>query len=51
MTQPQGQQAQAFSMNFRGEFGVENGKCVVKSISCNANPATACKGIEGWQKN
>ncbi len=32
MTQPQGQQAQAFSMNFRGEFGVENGKCVVKNF-------------------
>ncbi len=51
MTQPQGQQAQAFSMNFRGEFGVENGKCVVKNISCNAKPATACKGFEGWRKN
>lgn len=50
MTQPQGKKAQEFSMNFRGDFAVENGKCVVKSISCSPQSTSVCQGLEGWKK-
>ncbi len=43
--------SQQLSMDLNAEFGAEAGKCVIKSISCTAQPATACDKLNSWRKN
>ena len=39
------------SMTLSSEMGVENGKCIVKKVTCNSIPTSSCKSINSWEKD
>jgi hypothetical protein len=46
-----GNESQKIVMNLNAEFGVTDGQCAVKKVTCAAEPITLCKSFDGWTKN
>ena len=38
------------TMTMSSEMVVENGRCVVKKVTCDSIPATSCQSIHSWEK-